>query len=117
MNQGTADQVVEDAARLRMLREGHSASAWSSEPGERYIAHRHDYDKVLVVARGDIAFGLPEIHRTVRLVAGDRLDLPAGTLHDASVGRAGATCLEAHERPGTLDPVALHRPGWARTER
>ena len=30
------------------------------------------------------------------LVAGDRLELPAGTRHDAIVGPAGVTMLEAH---------------------
>jgi hypothetical protein len=27
---------------------------------------------------------------------GDRLDLPAGVLHNAAVGRSGVVCLEAH---------------------
>jgi hypothetical protein len=27
---------------------------------------------------------------------GDRLDLPAGTVHDAVVGPQGVVCLEAH---------------------
>jgi hypothetical protein len=32
----------------------------------------------------------------VTLNAGDRLELPAGTLHDAIVGPRGVVCLEAH---------------------
>jgi hypothetical protein len=32
----------------------------------------------------------------VTLNAGDRLDLPAGIVHDADVGPQGVVCLEAH---------------------
>jgi hypothetical protein len=57
---------------------------------------------VLVVAAGSIRFGLPARDETVDLAAGDRLDLPAGTVHDATVGPDGVTCLEAHAPAGTL---------------
>jgi hypothetical protein len=39
---------------------------------------------------------------------GDRLDLPAGTRHDALVGPTGVTCLEAHLPAGSL-PRLAHR--------
>ena len=32
---------------------------WSNGPGDRYAAHDHGYDKVIVVERGSIRFGLP----------------------------------------------------------
>jgi quercetin dioxygenase-like cupin family protein len=113
----TEDSAPGFARRVeqRMAREGATASAWSNGPGERYLEHRHDYDKVIVVADGEISFGLPEIGRIVRLVRGDRLDLPAGTLHHAVVGAAGVDCREAHLDPGTLERRTLHRPGWALT--
>jgi len=109
---------VEDRAvtpEERVAGAGLDASSWGNGPGERYLPHRHDYDKILVVAEGDITFGLPEIKRSATLVAGDRLDLPAGTLHDALVGHAGVRCLEAHLTPGTLPRGPFHRPGWVRT--
>lgn len=87
-------------ARLRA--EGLSAAPWSNGPGDRYGAHDHGYDKVIVVAAGSIAFGLPDRGRSLELAAGDRLELPAGTRHDALVGPAGVTCLEAHAPAGTL---------------
>ncbi len=90
-------------ARLR--EEGLSASPWSNGPGDRYGAHDHAYDKVIVVAAGSIAFGLSE-GRSVELAAGDRLELPAGTRHDARVGPGGVTCLEAHAPAGTLPGLA-----------
>lgn len=86
----------------RLLAEGMYASRWSNGPHDRYDAHRHDYDKVIVVERGSIRFGLPEHGAAVELAEGDRLELPAGTTHDAVVGGVGVSCLEAHLRAGTL---------------
>jgi chorismate synthase len=56
---------------------------------------------------------LPDEARSVELVTGDRLELPAGTRHDATVGPAGVTCLEAHLPAGGLGGLR-HRPaaGW-----
>ena len=86
----------------RLRAERLEPGAWSNGPGDRYAAHAHDYDKVLVAARGSIRFGLPGLGRAVELTAGDRLDLPAGILHEALVGPDGVECLEAHRPAGTL---------------
>jgi hypothetical protein len=51
---------------------------------------------------GSIRFGLPGRGDAVNLGVGDRLDLPAGTDHEAVVGPDGVTCLEAHLRAGRL---------------
>ena len=95
------------AARLRA--EGLDAGSWSNGPGDRYAAHAHGYDKVLVCASGSIRFGLPDRGEAVALATGDRLERPAGTSHDAVVGRGGVTCLEAHLPAGTL-PGLRQRP-------
>ena len=87
-------------ARLRA--EGLDAGSWSNGPGDRYGAHDHEYDKVLVVASGSIRFGLVDRGEAVDLAVGDRLDLPAGTRHDAVVGPDGVVCLEAHAPAGRL---------------
>jgi quercetin dioxygenase-like cupin family protein len=94
------------AERLRA--EGLSPSPWSNGPGDRYGAHDHDYDKVIAVERGSIRFGLVADGRAVELTTGDRLELPAGTSHDAVVGEDGVRCLEAHLPAGTFDDV-MHR--------
>jgi hypothetical protein len=86
----------------RLRAEGLDPSPWSNGPGDRYGAHEHGYDKVIVVADGSIAFGLPDERRTIALTSGDRLELPAGTRHDAVVGASGVTCLEAHLPAGRL---------------
>jgi quercetin dioxygenase-like cupin family protein len=70
---------------------------WSNGPHDVYSAHKHSYDKVIFVVRGSIMFGLPEEGREILLEAGDRLDLPANTVHDAVVGSQGVLCLEAHQ--------------------
>lgn len=91
----------------RLEQEGLRAGAWSNGPGDRYGAHEHAYDKVLVCAKGSIRFGLPEAGRAVDLEVGDRLELPAGTRHDALVGPRGVTCLEAHLPAGRLPELAV----------
>ena len=95
------------AGRLR--EEGLAPGSWSNGPGDRYAAHDHGYDKVLVCSSGSIRFGLPDLGRAVDLVPGDRLELPAGTRHDAAVGPDGVTCLEAHLDAGSLAGLD-HRP-------
>jgi uncharacterized protein YjlB len=97
--------MTSDVAR-RLRDEGLDPSPWSNGPGDRYGAHEHGYDKVIAVERGSIRFGLPATGSSVDLAEGDRLELPAGTRHDAVVGPAGVTCLEAHLPAGSLLRVA-----------
>jgi len=76
--------------------EGLQPYRWSNAPGDVYAAHTHSYHKVIYVVQGSITFGFPGDGRQALLEAGDRLELPAGTAHDAMVGRDGVVCLEAH---------------------
>jgi quercetin dioxygenase-like cupin family protein len=98
----------------RLRAEGLAAGAWSNAPGDVYAVHRHAYDKVIVCSRGSITFGLPGRGETLLLGAGDRLDLPAGIDHAATVGPSGVTCLEAHLPAGRLsrDPVVRPAGSW-----
>jgi quercetin dioxygenase-like cupin family protein len=105
--------VNEQDVRARLAAEGLSASAWGNDPFDHYPAHRHDYDKVLVAVAGAITFHLPELGEDVVLATGDRLHLPANTLHGADVGVTGVTCLEAHLPAGSLGPEPGYQPGWA----
>jgi hypothetical protein len=99
---------------VRLRSEGLAPGAWSNGPHDTYSAHDHGYDKVLVCASGSIRFGLPEAGLSVDLAVGDRLELPAGTRHDALVGPDGVTCLEAHLPAGTLgsEPVRRAAGAW-----
>ena len=89
----------------RLRAAGWDAGSWSNGPHDTYTVHDHGYDKVIVVAAGSIRFGLPDRGESVELAVGDRLDLPAGTRHDAAVGPAGVRCLEAHATAGKLAAV------------
>ena len=95
----------------RLRAEGLDPSTWSNGPGDRYRAHEHGYDKVIVVDTGSIAFGLPDRGEIIDLAAGDRLELPAATRHDAVVGPLGVRCLEAHLPVGRLTTVARRAAG------
>jgi quercetin dioxygenase-like cupin family protein len=93
-----ADSDPPTESRLMQLcaDEGLSPYQWSNGPHDVYSAHKHLYNKVIYVVRGSITFGLPEEGQKLLLKAGDRLDLPANTVHDAVVGPQGVVCLEAH---------------------
>lgn len=102
--------MTADSLSTRLATEGLTAQAWSNSPDGWYPAHQHDYDKVIVVAEGSIVFGLPGTGARLHLEAGDRLEPPAGTDHDASVGPIGVTCLEAHRPAGSLPAGPRRRP-------
>jgi uncharacterized protein YjlB len=67
--------------------------SWSNGPGDRYGRHDHPYHKALVCLAGSITFHIAG--GDVTLTAGDRLDLPAGIAHAATVGPHGCECVEA----------------------
>ena len=97
------------ALRARLSDEGLEPGTWSNGPGDRYASHDHGYDKVIVVAAGSIRFGVAT--GPIDLALGDRLELVAGTAHDALVGRSGVTCLEAHLPIGSLDDSTVRAAG------
>jgi quercetin dioxygenase-like cupin family protein len=73
--------------------EGLDTQTWSNEGGFAYALHSHPRHKVLFCLDGQITFHTPG--GDIALGPGDRLDLPPGTLHAASVGPHGVTCIEA----------------------
>ena len=86
-------------AGLRSLlqAEGLDFYAWSNAPYEIHPPHTHDFGKVLCCVRGSITFQFVEPGTWYKLSPGDRLDLPAGTVHAADVGEDGVLCYEAHK--------------------
>jgi len=91
------EQPTEASLRAMMTREGLRPYSWSNGPHDVYAPHKHDYGKVIYVVSGSITFGLVLEKREIEMRPGDRLDLPAGMVHDARVGPKGVACLEAHK--------------------
>jgi quercetin dioxygenase-like cupin family protein len=83
-----------DALMAKLRAEAHDCYSWSNGPGDRYGAHSHEYDKVLYCVDGSITFVLEAEARRLDLNAGDRMVLPAGTVHSAVVGPGGCSCIE-----------------------
>ena len=79
----------------RLQSEATSCYSWSNASGDSYAAHSHAYEKVLYCVDGSITFELEggEGNR-IDLEAGDRMVLPAGTVHSAVVGPQGCMCIE-----------------------
>lgn len=80
-------------ARASFSEEGLFPETWSNQPGYVYAEHTHPYHKVLYCIEGSITFHTPD--GDVEMGPGDRLDLPPGTPHSATVGPRGVTCMEA----------------------
>ena len=78
----------------RLRSEASGCYSWSNGPGDQYGAHSHGYEKVLYCVEGSITFTLDAEGRSIELKAGDRMVLPARTIHSAVVGPAGCTCIE-----------------------
>ena len=86
------EEVVRDHLQSQELRVYH----WSSAADDTFAGHTHGYHKILYVLEGEIKFEFPTRHKTLNLTSGDRLDLPAGIRHSATVGPDGVKCLESH---------------------
>jgi quercetin dioxygenase-like cupin family protein len=78
----------------RLRAEATGCYSWSNGPGDRYAPHSHGYEKVLYCVDGSITFLLESTGERLELTAGDRMVLPAGTVHGAQVGTHGCTCIE-----------------------
>ncbi len=85
--------MAEDLEKLLSSEGLSSPRWWSNGPGDTYARHEHPYHKVLYCAEGSIVFHLDD--RDEELRPGDRLDVPPGTPHAATVGARGVTCVEA----------------------
>jgi quercetin dioxygenase-like cupin family protein len=79
------------ALRAQLEAEGFSVLQWADPAGADYTAHQHDHVESLWVVAGEISFGA--LGQELLLQAGDRLMLPAGTVHTARAGADGATYL------------------------
>ena len=70
------------------------AERWTAQEDEHFEPHMHKLDKRLWCAEGSITFTINNLQKIV-LQAGDTLDLPAHTVHEALAGFAGCACYES----------------------
>jgi mannose-6-phosphate isomerase-like protein (cupin superfamily) len=91
------DTAIQQKIRAEHLRgDTWSNGAMNCIAFDEYSAHTHSFDKVLYVLSGSITWILPNTNQEIETRAGDRIDLPRGTVHAARVGANGVTCFEAH---------------------
>ena len=103
-----SERPEESALRAILAEEGFDALRWDDPPGASYAPHAHDRDESLWVLAGDITFGVDGA--ALRLEAGDRLMLPAGTVHTALTGPRGASYLIGQHLTPTTTPTRSDRP-------
>jgi quercetin dioxygenase-like cupin family protein len=96
IRRASADPPTREAIESILASEALTGYTWSNAPGDRYTSHQHSYGKIIYVVKGSITFGLTGTGETIGLRSGDRLEIPAGTRHDATVGPKGVECIEAH---------------------
>ena len=89
---------IESDLHAALVAEGFQVFRWDDPPGATYSAHTHDHDESLWVVAGEITFGANGT--SLRLRAGDRLMLPADTVHTATVGTEGASYLIGQRADG-----------------
>lgn len=92
-----AQEPREAPLHARLAQEGFDAFSWSDPPGHGYAPHQHEHDESLWMLRGRMTFGIAGAEYV--LEPGDRLMLPAGTVHSAVAGPAGAAYLIGRRNP------------------
>ncbi len=78
----------------RMRAAGLQPRTFRNAPGDTYGWHSHPRHKILFCVVGDITFHTAA--GDITLSTGDRLDLPPGTEHAATVHDGGVVCVECH---------------------
>ena len=73
---------------------GIDAERWTAEGDEEFTPHMHPLDKRLWCAEGSITLTING-NKNMALQAGDALDIPAYTVHQAVAGFAGCVCYES----------------------
>jgi hypothetical protein len=91
-----ANPPTEELLMEILKRQGLNPLAWSNRPNDTYSPRKHQYLRVVYVARGSITFNMPVLKQKIELKIGDRLELPAGIVHSIEVGADGVTCVEGH---------------------
>ena len=92
----TAASVSAASVTASLRAEGLVPRTWADGDGVVYERHVHPRHKVLVCVSGGIVFHTD--YGDLALETGDRMELPAGVEHAATVAPGGVTCVEAYRR-------------------
>jgi mannose-6-phosphate isomerase-like protein (cupin superfamily) len=84
--------------------------SWRDAPGDVYEAHEHDVDQTLYMVEGHIEIGVDG--QPLHLNAGDKLELPAFTVHSARAPE-GATCIVGMPKVDLPSEHAIPPDAWA----
>lgn len=87
------EPATEEAIKAAVHASGLPAARWEGEPNQEYLPHHHLLAKTLWCATGDITFHVNG--KNIRLKTGDKMVLPAGTVHSAKAGPSGVVCFES----------------------
>jgi hypothetical protein len=93
---GAANPPTEELLKEIMTKQGLHPVSWSNGPNDTYSPRKHKYLRIIYVARGSITFIMPILNMRLELKVGDRLELPAGTVHRVEIGKEGVVCVEGH---------------------
>lgn len=96
--------ATEESVKQDIRTSGLDAMRWEGDPHKVYLSHHHTLTKTLWCAVGDIVFCVDG--QNVRLVAGDKMIVPAGTMHSAQAGPAGVVC---YESPPVHENTTIYR--------
>jgi len=95
--------ATEESVKAVVRASGLPAARWEGEPNQNYLPHHHLLTKTLWCAAGDIVFHING--KDIHLRAGDKLILPAGTVHSADAGPEGVVCFES---PPVHENMTVH---------
>ncbi len=88
-------RVTLDEVQAHLAADGYLAVKWTAEAHQTYLPHAHIYTELLWVIEGDITVALTAERRLIELRRGDRVEVPAGTMHALQAGPEGAVYLVA----------------------
>jgi len=77
------DPISQEEAEARLSQEGYETYRWHDVSGASYPRHRHGFDECLWILKGQFQLTIGE--QTYHLKAGDRIYLPATTVHSSFV--------------------------------
>ncbi|GIW45170.1 MAG: hypothetical protein KatS3mg077_2452 [Candidatus Binatia bacterium] len=89
--------VDEETLRQQLIEEGFDPFRWHDAGGTTYEPHSHAHDESIWLVEGEMTF--EAAGQSFHLRPGDRLMLPAGTMHTARVGNSGALYLIGQRPP------------------